>query len=158
MKKKSILCITVVIVDKSYTFDNFMLILLTMFNMNIILLFSSLILKVMSKELPPAFGLNIGKGEGIQLLYRVRKDDTNCRFYQSTDADNSLMMYKDGDIWVIKLDSGATRAPPLNDINEVLMFGSYGAGDLDPKAVNKLICNQCLRPMYCTLDTGSCKP
>ena len=41
---------------------------------------------------------------------------------------------------------------------EVLMFGSYGAGDLDPKALNKLIGNQCLRPLYCTLGTGSCKP
>ena len=41
---------------------------------------------------------------------------------------------------------------------EVLMFGSYGAGDLDPKASNKLIGNQCLRPLYCTLGTGSCKP
>ena len=42
--------------------------------------------------------------------------------------------------------------------DEVLMFGSYGAGDLDPKALNKLIGNQCLRPLYCTLGTGSCKP
>ena len=42
--------------------------------------------------------------------------------------------------------------------SEVLMFGSYGAGDLDPKALNKLIGNQCLRPLYCTLGTGSCKP
>ena len=41
---------------------------------------------------------------------------------------------------------------------EVIMFGSYGAGDLDPKALNKLIGNQCLRPLYCTLGTGSCKP
>ena len=41
---------------------------------------------------------------------------------------------------------------------EVLMFGSYGAGDLDPKALNKLIGNQCLGPLYCTLGTGSCKP
>ena len=43
-------------------------------------------------------------------------------------------------------------------LGEVLMFGSYGAGDLDPKALNKLIGNQCLRPLYCTLGTGSCKP
>ena len=42
--------------------------------------------------------------------------------------------------------------------DEVLMFGSYGAGDLDPKALNKLIGNQCLGPFYCTLGTGSCKP
>ena len=41
---------------------------------------------------------------------------------------------------------------------EVLMFGSYEAGDLDPKALNKLIGNQCLGPFYCTLGTGSCKP
>ena len=41
---------------------------------------------------------------------------------------------------------------------EVLMCRSYGAGDLDPKALNKLIGNQCLRPLYCTLGTGSCKP
>ena len=48
--------------------------------------------------------------------------------------------------------------PAITIIIEVLMFGSYGAGDLDPKALNKLIGNQCLRPLYCTLGTGSCKP
>ena len=106
-----------VTLDKSYTYDNFLL-SFTMFTMNKIIIFCSLILKVMSENLPPAFALDIGNGEGIKLLYRVRKDDTNCRFYQSTDADNSLMMYKDGDYWVIKLDSGATRAPPLNNINK----------------------------------------
>ena len=51
------------------------------------------------------------------------------------------------------------RWPRLRvQVTEVLMFGSYGAGDLDPKALNKLIGNQCLRPLYCTLGTGSCKP
>ena len=60
----------------------------------------------MSKELPPAFGLNIGKGEDIQLLYRVRKENTYCRFYQSTDSSNCLMMYDNNDEnWVIKKDT-----------------------------------------------------
>ena len=48
--------------------------------------------------------------------------------------------------------------PKVSNLFEVLMFGSYGAGDLDPKALNKLIGNQCLGPFYCTLGTGSCKP
>ena len=59
-----------------------------------------------------------------------------------------------GDDLVILVAGGLQCAVVL----EVLMFGSYGAGDLDPKALNKVIGNQCLRPLYCTLGTGSCKP
>ena len=54
--------------------------------------------------------------------------------------------------------AGGGGQAALCGAGEVLMFGSYGAGDLDPKALKKLIVNQCLRPLYCTLGTGSCKP
>ena len=56
------------------------------------------------------------------------------------------------------LPAAAAAPAAASAATEVLMFGSYGAGDLDPKALNKLIGNQCLRPLYCTLGTGSCKP
>jgi len=79
---------------------------ITMFT---ILLFSSLILKVMSRGLPPAYGLDLYNGGEIQLLYRVKKGGDVCPFYQSTDDGNNLMMYKDGDQWVIKLYLESTR-------------------------------------------------
>ena len=43
-----------------------MSVLVTMLSLSHTLLFSSLILKVMSSDLPPAYGLDLGDGKGIQ--------------------------------------------------------------------------------------------
>ena len=63
-----------------------MSVLVTMLSLSHTLLFSSLILKVMSSDLPPAYGLDLGDGKGIQLLRRLRVGGEDCPFQGGFDG------------------------------------------------------------------------
>ena len=86
-----------------------MSVLVTMLSLSHTLLFSSLILKVMSSDLPPGYGLDLGDGKGIQLLRRLRVGGEDCPFYQSTDDMGSTFLYKTSSRWVIKIMNQRNR-------------------------------------------------